>query len=426
MPRPLASGALLVLVMLGSAIAPAFAQSVKEVHKVAKQGPSALPELQRFLLNDDVKVRAEAVRGMIEIGGQRALDPLIEATRDNDPQVQILAVNGLVNFYLPGYVATGMTAPLKRIGSDIRSRFGETEGPVIEPYIVVRPNVLQAIGKVAKNGSSLDSRANAARAAGVLRAKPLIPDLIESLKSRDSDLIWNVLVAFEKMKDRSACPGIRYLIRDFDERVQVEALEANGVLNCQEARGDIRAVLAQTDKDRIRRAALSALAMMPEASDRASFATYIENDDERLRTGAAEGYARLASIDDARKLRTHFDRETRTAPRLALAFALVMDGDIATTEYAPLRYLVYALNNGNFRDNAQIYLSEAARNPEVRRALYTMLDEATRDEKLSLARVFAISGDKSSVSALEKLSHDPDSIVAQEGTRQLRNLNARI
>jgi hypothetical protein len=325
-------------------------------------------------------------------------------------------------------VATGMTAPLKRIGSDIRSRFGETEGPVIEPYVVVRPNVLQAIGKVAKNGASLDSRANAARAAGVLRAKPLIPDLVEALKSRDSDLIWNILVAFEKMKDSSACPGIRYLIRDFDEKVQVEALEADGILNCQEARGDIRAVLAQTQtgKDRVKRAALSALAMMPEANDRASFATYIENDDERLRTGAAEGYARLASIDDARKLRTHFDRETRTAPRLALAFALVMDGDIAITDYAPLRYLVYALNNGNFRDSAQIYLSEAARNPEVRRALYTMLDEATRDEKLSLARVFAISGDKSSVGALEKLSHDPDSIVAQEGTRQLRNLNARI
>ena len=415
----------LALVLL-SAFLSAFGQSPKEVRKVAKQGPSALPELQRFLLNDDVKVRAEAVRGMIEIGGQRAIDPLIEATRDNDPQVQILAVNGLVNFYLPGYVATGMAAPLKRIGSDIRSRFGESEGPAIEPYIVVRPNVLQAIGKVARNGSSLDSRANAARAAGVLRGKPLIPDLVEALKSRDSDLIWNTLIAFEKIKDRAACPGIRYLMRDFDERVQVEALAANGVLDCREARADIRDVLAHTNKDRVRRAALSALAMMPDPGDRTSFATYIENDDERMRTSAAEGYARLASIDDAHGLRTHFDRETRTAPRLALAFALVMDGDIATTDYAPLRYLVYALNNGNFRESAQTYLSEAARNPEVRRALYSMLGEGTRDEKVSLARVFAVSGDKSSVAPLEKLSHDADAIVAEEGTRQLRNLNSRI
>ena len=113
-------------------------------------------------------------------------------------------------------------------------------------------------------------------------------------------------------------------------------------------------------------------------------------------------------------------------PRLALAFALVMDGNISLTEFAPLRYLVYALNNGNFRENSQIYLSEAARNPEVRRALYSMLDEATRDEKLSLARVFAASGDRASVQPLEKLSHDADSTVAEEGMRQLRNLNARI
>ncbi len=166
--------------------------------------------------------------------------------------------------------------------------------------------------------------------------------------------------------------------------------------------------------------------MMPEPSDRATFGSYIENEDEKLRMSAAEGYARLASIDDARRLQSLFDKETRTAPRLALAFALVMDGNVSVTEYAPLRYLVYAFNNGNFRDNAQIYLSEAARNPEVRRALYSMLDEATRDEKLALARVFAMSGDKSSIAPLEKLSRDSDSMVSEEGTRQLRNLNARI
>ncbi len=415
-----------VLLVLSLFVAPAFAQSPKEVRKVAKQGPSALPELQRFLLNPDAKVRLEAVRGMIDIGGQRSIDPLIDATRDNDGQVQILAVNGLVNFYLPGYVATGMTAPLRKIGSDIRSRFGESDGPVIEPYIVVRPNVVQAIGQVARSGASLDARANAARAAGVLRGKQVIPDLTEALKSRDSDLILNTLVAFEKMKDSQACPGIRYLLHDFDEKVQVEALEANGILNCLEARGEIRDVLAKSPKDHVRRAALSALAMMPEPADRAAFGTYLDSEDEHLRTPAAEGFARLASIDDARRLQAMYEKETRTMPRLALAFALVMDGNISLTEFAPLRYLVYALNNGNFRENSQIYLSQAARNPEVRRALYSMLDEATRDEKLSLARVFAASGDRASVQPLEKLSHDADSTVAEEGMRQLRNLNARI
>jgi len=55
-----------------------------------------------------------------------------------------------------------------------------------------------------------------------------------------------------------------------------------------------------------------------------------------------------------------------------------------------------------------------------------VLDEGARDEKVYLARVIASSGDKSNIPALEKLSHDPDSIVSAEGVRQLRNLHARL
>ena len=111
---------------------------------------------------------------------------------------------------------------------------------------------------------------------------------------------------------------------------------------------------------------------------------------------------------------------------MALAFAMVMDGNLSLAEFAPLRLLVYSLNNSNYRAAAQDYLTEAARNPEVRSALTQVLDEGARDEKVYLARVIASSGDKSNIPALEKLSHDPDSIVSAEGVRQLRNLHARL
>jgi hypothetical protein len=51
--------------------------------------------------------------------------------------------------------------------------------------------------------------------------------------------------------------------------------------------------------------------------------------------------------------------------------------------------------------------------------------QGTRDEKINLARVMARSGDKSDAPQLEKLSHDADPEVAQEGLRALRNLQAR-
>jgi HEAT repeat protein len=404
----------------------AHAQSVKEVRKIAKQGESALPQLQHLLLNPDVRVRLEAVRGIIDIGGPRTVDALVDATRDNDAQVQILSVNGLVNVYLPGYMKTGFYAPIRKISSDIRSRFGDADDEVIDSYVIVRPNVIQAIGRVARSGSSLDSRANAARAAGILRARPAVPDLVEALRSRDSDVILESLVAMEKIRDPAACPGIHFLVKDFVEKVQTEALEANGVLTCKQARPAIREVIQRTDRDKVRRAAISALAMMPEPSDRALFNSYITNPDERIRAAAAEGFARLASIDDARHIQTLYEQEPRNAPRMALAFAMVMDGNLSLAEFAPLRLLVYSLNNSNYRAAAQDYLTEAARNPEVRSALTQVLDEGTRDEKVYLARVIASSGDKSNIPALEKLSHDPDSIVSAEGVRQLRNLHARL
>ncbi len=414
------------ILVLAAMATPAAPQSVKDVRKVAKQGPNALPELQRFLLNPDVKVRLEAVRSIIDIGGPRTVDPLIEAARDNDSQVQILAVNGLVNFYVPGYVRTGMTAPIRQFGSDIRSRFSDPDDLTIDPYLTVRPEVVQTVGRLARGGSSLDSRANAARAAGVLRGKQAVPDLVEALRSRDSDVLLETLIALEKIRDSSACPGIHYLINDLDQKIQTEAIEANGVLTCQAVRPDLRTILRVTDRDRVRRAALSALAMMPEPSDRDLFSNFLDSPDERLRAAAAEGFARLANIEDARKLQAVYDSESRNVPRMALAFALVMDGNLGMTEYAPLRLLIYSLNNNSSRPAALAYLTEASNNPEVRRALYGAVDEGTRDEKVNLARIIAASGDRSSVAPLEKLSRDQDATVAAEGVRQLRNLQARI
>src|ERR1700690_4459202 len=79
----------------------------KDVRTIAKQGSSAIPRLQEFLKNPDLEIRVEAVKSIVEIGGKDSLTPLIQATTDNDAEVQIRAVDGLGNFYLPGYGRTG-------------------------------------------------------------------------------------------------------------------------------------------------------------------------------------------------------------------------------------------------------------------------------------------------------------------------------
>src|SRR5579859_5015794 len=87
----------------------------KDVRNLAKQGSSALPRLQELLRNPDLDIRTEAVKAITEIGTQGSLAPLIQATADNDPEIQIRATDGLVNFYLPGYVQNGFGASIKRV-----------------------------------------------------------------------------------------------------------------------------------------------------------------------------------------------------------------------------------------------------------------------------------------------------------------------
>src|SRR5438552_18912415 len=99
--------AVILLFILSSA----FSQEAlrpKDVRNLAKQGSSALPRLQELLRNPDLDIRIEAVKAITDVGTPGSLAPLIQATADNDPEVQIRATDGLVNFYLPGYVQRGL------------------------------------------------------------------------------------------------------------------------------------------------------------------------------------------------------------------------------------------------------------------------------------------------------------------------------
>jgi hypothetical protein len=102
-----------------------------------------------------------------------------------------------------------------------------------------------------------------------------------------------------------------------------------------------------------------------------------------------------------------------------------MLGKTEVSEFSPLQYLVDTLNSAAYHGVAFPFLVELARDPAVRKSLYTPLLQGTRDEKINLARVMARSGDASDAPQLEKLSHDADPEAAQEGLRALRNLQAR-
>ncbi len=398
----------------------------KDVREIGKGGSNAIPRLRELLKNPDRDIRAEAVKQITEIGPPNSLDPLIEATRDNEPAVQILATDGLVNFYLPGYVKTGIGGTFSKMTTSVKGRFTDTNDQVIDPYITVRPDVIAALGKLVRGAGSMDARANAARAVGILRGKGAVDDLVDATHSKNSELIYESLIALQKIRDESAGPRVSFLVRDLDAKVQVAAIETTGLLRNTQALGDLTEVLNRAKDMKVRRAALTAMAMLPDEKSRPVYAQYLHDKDDRMRAAAAEGYARLHNPQDDATVGEAWKDEGKPQPRLSLAFAMVMLGHRQLSEFSPLQYLINQLNSASYNGEAMPLLVELARNQDVRQSLYAPMASGTKDEKIGLARVLARSGDQSSLAPLQKLTNDADPQVSQAALTAVRTLQARL
>jgi len=322
-------------------------------------------------------------------------------------------------------VQTGFAASIKRVGTSIKGKFTDLNDQVIDPYVMVRPEVISALGALARSGGSMDVRGSASRAIGILRGKTAIPDLVEAARSKNTDVIYEALIAMQKIRDESVAPRVEFLLRDLDPKVQVAAIETAGLLRNREAVPTLIDVLNRTRDAKVKRAALTAIAMLPAEGSRSIYQQYLHDKDDKLRAAAAEGYGRLRQASDLPMLEQAWQDETKPQPRLSLAFAQVMLGKTEVSEFSPLQFLVNNLNSAAYRGEAFPFLVELARDPKIRQALYPMMPNGTKDEKIGLCGVLARSGDQTSVAEIQKLTNDTDTEVAKEALKAVRTLQAR-
>jgi HEAT repeat protein len=410
----------------------AFAQTAdvktrqRAVRDLARGGQDSIIQIAPYVKDPDLSVRIEAVKVLVEIGGPKTVDPLVTATTDNDPEIQLRATDGLVNVYLPGYYKSGISGSISRAGNSVRAKFGETNEQVIDAFVEVKPEVINALARLATGGSSIEGRANACRALGVLRGQAAVPALADALHSKDNAVMLESLVAIQKIRDPAAGQKVEFLLKDLDDRIQIAAIEATGILRNQRAAPDVRDVVEHARTPKIRRAAVTSLAMLAEPADHPVFLRYLSDKDDNLRCAAYEGLARVKNPVDRETLEKAFTNERSLNPWLSAAFALVSLGNLDNTDFAPLRYLVNTLNVKSNRQAANALLTELTRDAKVRSAIYPLLTRATKDEKIQLAVILSRSGGRDSLPYLETLSVDPDADVAQEGLRSLRSLRARL
>jgi HEAT repeat protein len=403
-------------------------QRISRVRNLGKQGDAtAIPALTPSLSDPDSQVRIEAVKAIVKIGGEASLEPLVKATHDSDPEVRIRATDGIVNQYLPGYVLNNSLSGIFIKGTrQVKSFFSTRNDQVVDPDVKIRPDVAQALTQEIGDGPNMDPRTNAALASGILRCKEAVPALEQALSTINSDLIFESLIALQKIQDPSAGPSVNPRARDLDERVQLAAIETIGILRSKDAAPDLHYVLVNGRNAKVRRAALEALAMLGLPADRETFQRYAGNKDIDMRSAALEGLGRVREPADGPLLQAAYDESNAGwQVHAAAAFGLVSEGKVDMGEFNPLPYLIECLNSKNRASTANAYLVELAKRKDVRDALLQALPNGSKDQKIGLCSVLALSESEEPVAGLTSLSKDIDPDVAFAASRAVRILQAR-
>lgn len=415
----------LSLIFFGIALAPlSGAQSAKDFRDLIKEGSEAIPKLEGYLKDPAPEVRAEAAKAIASIGTQRSLSPLTAALEDSDPEVQIRATDGLVSFYLPEYAKDSLSTTVKRSDKGVTGRFPDTDNLIIEPYLQVRPEITAKLRSLLKSGGDPLVAANVARALGALRVSAAVPELVDSLRTKNDQVLYQSLMAIQKIGAREAAPRITFLTRDLDERVQIAAIETVGILGNRGALPDLKRVLDNNPKTKVRRAVLTAMAMLPDPSYRDFYAALLNDKDENARGAGAEGLGRLGNSQDRSLLEAAWADEKKTSALLSLAFGLVALGHTETGEGSPLDYLVKNLDSRSWRGVAQPLLAELARQRDVRRSLIPLMDSGKSAQRAGVISVLGTAGASEAASTLERLARDPDPQVADAAVRALRSIRA--
>lgn len=396
------------------------AKAARQIGK-SPEGFRYIDRLAPLLRDESEDVRAAAVAALADMRVIEAQPLLIEATSDDSPRVQAMAVDGLVDFYLPGYAKIGAMGSISSYAKGLKDKFTGTAMEMVPGYVDVSPGVVRAVGDVVRNPGALESRANAARALGVLVARDAVDALVEGVRSRNSTIILESVVALRKIQDPSAGPDIVFLLRDLDPKVQEAVIQTVGQLRTSEAVGDLVRIISETNRDRIREQALIALAKIPRNGQRELFISYIRHKNARFRAAAAEGIGRIGTPDDIPLVEELFAEERSEGPKVSLAFAAVNLGHSVR-----LGYLVDGLNSKIHRMEARPFLVELARNPSILSNLYVPLSTGTPPQRRHLAHVIGQSGTEASVPYLEDLSKDRNDEVASEAIEALRVLRARL
>jgi len=394
---------------------------VRAAHDIGQSGDaSEIPALIATLADPSARVRKEVVIALARIHALPSIDGMIQATRDPDSDVRVLAVNGLVDYYTGQTLETGVTGLIKKGYHQAKSHF-EIDVTQVEPGAQVDPKVDTALDAVMNDTRVIEPARAAAHGLGVLLARSAVPDLVKAAHSVDEDLAREALNALSKIKDLSAGPQLIDLLDSSSTGILEDAAVTVGVLRTEAAALKLQSIYQNNSGKKVRANALQGLADLGNPASVPVFTQSLVSSDKTTRALGAEGLARAGDPKPVPELEKAIVAETDVNARLAMDFALTALG---SNNY--LNGLIQGLDSRIHGDIAQTYLIELARSPKIQIRLYPYLTSGSDTERRKLCDVLMYSGNQSSLTPLERASHDRNDDVATEALHALRVIRARL
>jgi len=376
-------------------------------------------------------VREDAVNSLGLIKDFSALPEMLDSIKDIEPSVRCVGVRSLVALYTEHDIEFITN---RRSGWNLFNPLLDTsDHEIIEPYILVDPRIIAALGESARGDKERDVRISAIRALGVLRGAGALTQLAEALTA-DQDVRIEVLRAFIKIGDPAAGPHLVPFFTDSDHKVRTQAMVAAGLLKYRpatepliaayrlgpEKKGSMKKV---TDKVKGRftylpprdEAALWALSLLADERAEQIFAENLISYDGDRRQHAVEGLARLAKPQYLDQMSQLILTEDEGDVKLAKHFALYRMG---STPH--LTYIIRKLDTDQ-APQARGYLLEA--NPVD---LYQFVHSNSKEIRQGVIEVLGRTGDAETVKELEPVVRTSSSSTADAATVAIKRIEWRI
>ena len=423
------------LILLAAAIAPSRAAQqaeglnstdpkvrAKAAKDLAKNGtPADVPALASVIKDPEVDVRREVVAALGAIHAAESLDPLIEATRDENLKIRSLAIENLVNYYAGSSESGGFIGMWKNTWTKAKGHFTDDDSNVkIDPRINVEPKVVAALVEALNNIDALQPSRRAARGLGILLARDAVPELVKGAHTFDEERAIECLNSLLKIKEISAGPQLVDLLESPSEDIRLEAAVVVGLLKTEEAVPKLQTMYENGANKPTQEKSLQGLAYIGSPVSLPIFMKALWSNDKSIRAIAAEGLARAGDAQALAELEKAVNGEKSAEPRFAMMFAITALGNMTY-----LSDLISGLGARFRGDVVRSYLIELSRKPEMLARLYPFMSHRDTDVRRQLCTVLMYNGDASSIKHLERLSHDPKNEVAAEALRALRVVRMR-